>query len=79
MTTIDYNKLLELKNLINSGKASKESKIEYMDLLYKYGHITKSQHERFLLDQSSDDIINAGLTIGGVLLAVWLLSKLTDK
>ena len=28
MTTIDYNKLLELKNLINSGKASKESKIE---------------------------------------------------
>lgn len=76
MKNIEYNRLLELKRLIRSGQANKAEKKEYMTLLYKNGNITKEQYDKFLSNQNSDDIVNAALTIGGVLLATWLLSKL---
>jgi len=76
MNNLEYNRLLELKKLIRDGQANKAEKKEYMDLLYKNGNITKEQYDNFLKNQNSDEIINAALTIGGVLLATWLLSKL---
>ena len=76
MKTIDYNRLLELKRLIRNDNASKKERKEYMTLLYRNGNISKKQYDIFLSDQSSDDVINAALTIGGVILATWLLTKL---
>ncbi|NOZ46223.1 MAG: hypothetical protein GXO79_05510 [Chlorobi bacterium] len=76
MNSIDYNRLLELKRLIKENKATKKERKEYMTLLYENGNISKEQYDKFLKDQNSDDIIGAALTIGGVVLATWLLSKL---
>mgnify|MGYP003126304111 CR=1 FL=1 len=79
MKNIDYNRLLELKNRITHNVASKIEKKEYMQLLFRNGNISKSQYDNFLKDQNSDDVVNAALTIGGVMLATWLLSKLLEK
>lgn len=78
MTNLDYNRLLKLKNLINQNKASTPEKKEYMKLLYQNGNITKAQYDSFLKDNNSDDIVSAALTIGGVMLATWLISKLIE-
>lgn len=79
MNKTEYNRLLGLKNLINSNQATKEQKKEYMTLLASNGNITKEQYEKFLANENSDEIVNAALTIGGVMLAVWLISELTKK
>ena len=79
MNNSEYNRLLELKNLINESKATKNDKKEYISILYKNGNISKEQYDKFLSVQNSDDIVNAALPIGGVVLAVWLISKLFDK
>lgn len=79
MKNTDYNRLLQLKTLINNKQANSEQKKEYMDILYRNGNITKTQYEAYLKNQNSDDIIDAALTIGGVLLAAWLLKKLFEK
>ena len=78
MNSINYQRLLELKRLIDNNSATKSDKSEYMRLLYQNGNITKSQYDAYLSNENSDDIINAGLTIGGVLLAAWLIKKLLD-
>ena len=79
MNNFDYSRLLELKNRITQNVASKNEKKEYMQLLFRNGNISKSQHDNFLKDQNSEDVVNAALTIGGVMLATWLLTKLLEK
>lgn len=79
MNNVDYNRLLELKRLIDSKQADSGQKKEYIELLYRNGNITEQQYKAYLENQNSDDIINAALTIGGVLLATWLISKLFEK
>ena len=79
MNNIDYDRLLELKSLIRNDNASKKERKEYMTLLYRNGNISKKQYKKFLSDQNSDEIINAALTIGGVMLAAWLLTKLLSE
>ena len=78
METKEYSRLLELKSLINDKRASTIEKKEYMEILYRNGNITKQQYDSFITNQNSDEIINAALTIGGVLLATWLISKILD-
>jgi hypothetical protein len=79
MNHIDYSRLLELKRLIDNKQASSEQKREYLNILYRNGNITKEQFDAYLKNQNADDIINAALTIGGVLLATWLITKLFEK
>jgi len=70
--------LLELKNLIDNNQASENQKRKYIELLYRNNNITKKQYEDYLSNKNTDDIIQATLTIGGIVLAAWLLSKLLD-
>lgn len=79
MNNIDYNRLLELKKLIDNEQAKATDKKEYIELLYKNGNITEQQCQAYLKNQNTDDIIKAALTIGGVLLATWLITKLFEK
>lgn len=79
MNNTDYSRLLELKRLINNKQASSEQKREYLNILYRNGNITKEQFDAYQKNQNADEIINAALTIGGVLLATWLIAKLFDK
>lgn len=78
METKEYSRLLELKSLINDKRASTIEKKEYMEILYRNGNITKQQYDSFITNQNSDEIINAALTIGGVILATWLISRILD-
>ena len=73
-----YNRLLELKGLIDQNRATSQQKKEYLELLYTNGNITESQYQAFLNNQNTDEIIKAALTIGGVVLAAWLISKLLE-
>lgn len=73
-----YNRLLELKNLIDTNQANSQQKKEYIELLYSNGNITEAQYKSFLNNQNTDEIIKAALTIGGVVLAAWLISKLLE-
>lgn len=79
MNNIDYNRLLSLKRKIDNQQASPDEKKEYLHLLYLNGNITQSQYEMYLKNQKNEDILNAALTIGGVLLATWLISELLKK
>lgn len=78
MSTIDYQRLLDLKALIDNGKSTRKERKEYMELLYRNGNITKDQYDSFLSGENSDEVIEAALTIGGVLIATWLISKLFE-
>jgi len=78
MNNLEYQNLLELKNLIDNNQASENQKRKYIELLYRNNNITKKQYEDYLSNKNTDDIIQATLTIGGIVLAAWLLSKLLD-
>ena len=73
-----YSRLLELKGLIDQNRATSQQKKEYIELLYTNGNITESQYMAFLNNQNTDEIIKAALTIGGVVLAAWLITKLLE-
>ena len=79
MNNTNYNRLLELKELLKENKASKTEKKEYIGILYENGNITQEQYDSFLKDENSENIVGAALTIGGVILATWLISKLFDR
>lgn len=79
MNTTEYNKLYSLKNKIDAQVASPDERKEYMTLLYRNGNITKTQYEKFLSNENTEEIVKAGLTIGGFVLAAWLISKLLDR
>lgn len=79
MKNIEYNRLLKLKRLVKNKSATKKETKEYMTILYKNGNISKGQYEQYLSNQDSDDVVNAALTIGGVMLATWLITKLFSK
>jgi hypothetical protein len=79
MKNTEYNRLLELKRLVKNKSATKKETNEYMTILYKNENISQGQYEKYLSNQNSDDIVNAALTIGGVMLATWLITKLFSK
>lgn len=79
MRHIDYSRLLELKRFIDNKQASSEQIQEYLNILYRNENITKEQYDAYKKNQNADDIIKAALTIGGVLLASWLIAKLFEK
>jgi hypothetical protein len=76
MNKRNYQRLLELKQLIDNNQATNEEKRKYVELLYRNGNISKKQYDDYLSNKNTDDIIKATLTIGGILLAAWLLSEL---
>ena len=79
MDSIGYNQLLKLKDLIDNNQATSQQKKEYMEILYRNGNISEQQYDAFLANENADEIIKAALTIGGILLVAWLLSKLLDS
>jgi hypothetical protein len=77
-SNLDYNRLNYLKNKIKAKTASKSERDEYMLSLYRNGNITKKQYDDYLENpnSASNDVVEAALTIGGVVLLAYLLSQL---
>jgi len=76
---IDYNRLEYLNSKVKNDTATTSEKDEYMLLLYQNESITKSQYDNYLSDKSSDNVLGAAITIGGILLLGYIIDKLTTK
>ncbi len=76
---IDYKRLEYLNRKVKNETATTSEKDEYMLLLYQNKSITKSQYDKYLADKSSDNVLGAAITIGGILLLGYIIDKLTSK
>jgi hypothetical protein len=76
---IDYNRLEILNRKVKSDVATLSEKDEYMLLLFHNNSITKNQYDKYLSDKSSDNVLGAAITIGGILLLGYIIDKLTNK
>ena len=75
---MDYQRLSTLSQKIQNGAASKPEKDDYMWMIYQNGSINKYQYDNYRNDQNKTDILNAGLTIGAILLLGALLKKVVN-
>lgn len=76
---IDFGRLSYLGDKLKSGLASNQEKDEYMLILYKNGNITQKQYNDYLANrnkESTDEIVNAALAVGAVLLIGYLISEM---
>jgi hypothetical protein len=73
---INYIRLSDLGDKVQKGTATKEEKDEFMSLLHKNGNITSVQYNDYIANRNAENIINAGLAIGAVVLIGYLLKEL---
>ena len=78
MNNINLQKLLSLSQKVQSGKATKDQTDEYMSLLLQNKSITAKQYSDYKSNRNVDDIVNAAVLIGGIVLLGYLLGKLTE-
>lgn len=78
---IDYKRILNLSNKIKNNTATNEEKDEYMALLFQNGNITKQQYDNYKskANSTSNDVLDAALVIGGIVLLGYLLSEAFKK
>lgn len=76
---IDYFRLQQLSDKVKNNLATQIEKDEYMVMLYNNGSITKSQYNKYLNDKNGQETIGAAVTIGGIILLGYLISKLVDS
>lgn len=72
---LDYKRLSHLGDKVKTGNASVAEKDEYMLILFKHGNITKEQYNTYLNDKSKNEILDAGLAIGAILLIGYLIKE----
>lgn len=78
-TQIDYGRLSYLGDRLKAGLATKQERDEYILILYKNGNITQQQYNEYLANgnkSNTEEIVNAALSIGAVILIGYLLSEL---
>ncbi|WOK07194.1 hypothetical protein RT717_00985 [Imperialibacter roseus] len=78
MNNSDLQKLLSLSQKVQSGKATKDQTDQYMSLLLQNKSITAKQYSDYKSNRNVDDIVNAAVVIGGIVLLGYLLGKLTE-
>ena len=76
MKGINYQRLSYLGDKVKAGQASKTEKDEFMSLLYQNGNITAVQYNDYVAGRNTDNIINAALAVGAVVLLGYLLKEL---
>jgi len=73
---IDYGRLSYLGERLRAGVATIQEKDEYMQTLYQHGKISIAQYNNYISNRNSEDIVNAALSVGAVLLIGYVLSEL---
>lgn len=76
---INYQRLQQLSNKVKSNTATQQEKDEYMLMLYNNGSITKNQYDKYITDKSNNESFGAAVTIGGIILLGYLISKLVGN
>jgi hypothetical protein len=75
-STFNYKRLSFLGDKVKAGTASKAEKDEFMSMLYQNGSINEKQYKDYKANRNIDEIVNAALAVGAVLLIGYLLSEL---
>jgi|GEM_PF-722725 len=76
----DYKALMALREKINNKTATFEEQKQYVRMLADEGKLTQKQYQMFAQkDSLQNDVLNAALTIGGIILTAWLVGKLLEK
>lgn len=80
VNNVDYSRLIYLNKKLKDNVASKLERDEYMDILLKNGNITTEQYNNYKNNSSNkEEVVNAALTIGGIMLVAYLLDKLISR
>lgn len=76
---LNYQRLSLLGDKVRAGTATKSEKDEFMSMLFANGSITQKQYNDYLTNgnkANTDEIVNAALTVGAVVLIGYLLKEL---
>lgn len=76
---LDFGRLSYLGDRLKAGLATKQEKDEYMLILYSNGSITQKQYNEYLTNgnkTNTDEIVNAALAVGAVLLIGYLIKEI---
>lgn len=73
---MDYNRIYELKNKVDSETASSKEKKEYALLLYETKSISKEQYDGLISEEKSNEVWNFIKTAGSILLIGYLVKEL---
>lgn len=72
----EYQRLSYLGDRVKAGKATNEEKDEFMQYMYTHGKITKQQYDDYKADRNKDEVVNAALAVGAVVLIAYLIDRL---
>jgi len=72
---INLQRLLELNRKIRHNIATKEEKDELMKLLFENGSISEKKYQEYTNGRNTEDLVQMGLIIGGIILFGYLLEK----
>ncbi len=76
---IDFQRLSYLGERLRGGLATTHERDEYMLLLFRNGSISQKQYDDYLANGSktnTEEIVNAALAVGAVVLIGYLISEL---
>ncbi len=75
---INTQKLSTLSQKIQNGNSTKSEKDDYMWMLYQNGSITKNQYDNYNTEKNANEVLNAGLAIGAIILLGLLMKKVAN-
>jgi hypothetical protein len=76
---LNYRRLSFLGDKVKLGTSTKSEKDEFMFVLYQNCSITQKQYNDYLANgnkANTDEIVNAALAVGAVLLIGYLISEM---
>lgn len=79
---INYQRLSFLGDKVKEGTATKAERDEFMLMLYQADKITSEQYNEYIKNgnnSNTEEIVNAALAVGAVVLIGYLLSELFDR
>ncbi len=82
MSGINYPRLSLLGDKVKAGQASKAETDEFMLMLYQNGRISENQYQLYingLNKKATDEVVNAALAVGAILLIGYLLKEMFSK
>lgn len=82
MSSINYPRLSLLGDKVKAGTATKAETDEFVLILFQNGRITDAQYQQYLnskTKQTSDEIVNAALAVGAILLIGYLIKELFNS
>jgi len=73
---LNYERLSFLGDKVKLGNASKVEKDEFMNMLYQNGSVNKSHYQQYKANRNIDEIVNAALAVGAVVILGYLIGEI---